>query len=67
MNERELNILTGVIADPEQNVYDVSEFKNRLEIERIINIFKLNNEQKIKSTIFAIKNLATFKLVLSNN
>lgn len=67
MNERELNILTGVISDPEENVYDTSEFKNRLEIERIINIFRLNEEQKIKNPIFAIKNLATFKLVLSNN
>ncbi|MDD3236982.1 MAG: hypothetical protein PHV37_02655 [Candidatus Gastranaerophilales bacterium] len=67
MNERELNTLTGVIADPEKNVYDLSDRKNREEIQRIIRIFDITQSQEIKHRLLSIKNLATFRLVLSNN
>lgn len=67
MNERELNTIMGVIADPEKNVYDLSIRKNREEIQRIIRIFKITDEQDIKHRMLSIKNLATFRLVLSNN
>ena len=33
----------------------------------VIRIFKINEEQNMKTKMFAIKNLATFNLVLSNN
>ncbi len=67
MKEHELNTIMGVVADPIENVYDISSRKNLQEIQRIIRIFKINEEQNIKNKLFAIKSLATFKLVLSNN
>ncbi len=67
MNERELNTVMGVIADPEKNVYNLKDRKNVEEIQRIIRIFNITNEQEIKHKMFSIKNLATFRLVLSNN
>ncbi len=67
MNERELNTIMGVISDPEKNVYDLKDRKNVEEIQRIIRIFDISHEQEIKHKLFSIKNLATFKLVLSNN
>ncbi len=67
MKEHELNTIMGVVSDPINNVYDISSRKNLQEIQRIIRIFKINEEQKNKNKMFAIKNLATFKLVLSNN
>lgn len=67
MNEKELNTIMGVITDPIKNVYKVKSRKELEEIQRIVRIFKINEEQKIKHRMFSIKNLATFKLVLSNN
>lgn len=67
MNEHELNTIMDVVSDPIKNVYDISSHKNVSEIQRIIRIFKINEEQNIKNKLFAIKTLATFKLVLSNN
>ncbi len=67
MNERQLNTLMGVIADPANNVYDLSSRKNREEIQRIIRIFNITESQDIKHRLLSIKNLATLKLVLSNN
>ncbi len=67
MNERELNTIMGVISDPEKNVYNLKDRKNIEEIQRIIRIFDISQEQEIKHKLFSIKNLATFKLVLSNN
>ena len=45
----------------------MTSYKNVSEIQRIIRIFKINEEQNLKTKMFAIKNLATFNLVLSNN
>lgn len=67
MKEHELNTIMDVVSDPIKNVYDVSVRKNMEEIQRVIRIFKINEEQNIKNKMFAIKNLATLKLVLSNN
>ena len=67
MNERELNTVMGVIADPEKNVYNLKDRKNVDEIQRIIRIFDISHEQEIKHKLLSIKNLATFRLVLSNN
>lgn len=67
MQEHELNTIMGVVSDPIENVYDISSRKNMAEIQRIIRIFKINEEQNMKNKLFAIKSLATFKLVLSNN
>ena len=67
MNEHELNTVLAVVSDPINNVYDITSRKNLAEIQRIIRIFKINEEQKVKNKMIAIKNLATFKLVLSNN
>lgn len=67
MQEHELNTIMDVVSDPIKNVYDISSRKNLEEIQRIIRIFKINEEQNNKTKLFALKNLATFKLVLSNN
>ena len=67
MQEHELNTIMDVVSDPIKNVYDLTSYKNVSEIQRIIRIFKINEEQNMKTTLFAIKNLATFNLVLSNN
>ena len=67
MKERELNAMLGIVPDPEKNVYDVSNWKNVNEIQRMIRIFKINEEQHNKHLMLSIKNVATFRLVLSNN
>ena len=67
MNERELNTIMGVISDPICNVYNLKFNKDLNEIQRIIRILKITQEQEIKHRMLAIKNLATFNLVLSNN
>lgn len=67
MQEHELNTIMDVVSDPIKNVYNISSQKNVAEIQRIIRIFKINEEQNMQTKMFAIKNLATFNLVLSNN
>ena len=67
MKERELNAMLGIIPDPEKNVYDISNWKSVNEIQRMIRIFKINEEQHNKHLMLSIKNVATFRLVLSNN
>ncbi len=67
MKEHELNALVGIVADPIQCAYDVSNNKNLQEIQRIIRIFDINKQQRNKHRCFSVKNLIAFKLVLSNN
>ncbi|MBQ2644132.1 hypothetical protein IJG14_00990 [bacterium] len=67
MNETQLLATMGVIADPEKNVYDLSSWKNKQEIERIIRIMNIAHSQKYEHKMLSIKKLATFKLVMSNN
>ena len=67
MQESQLNAMLGITPDPEKNVYDVHSYKNLSEIQRIIRIFNINEQQHNKHLMLSIKNVATFRLVLSNN
>lgn len=67
MKEHELNTIMDVVSDPVKNVYDISTRKNMEEIQRMIRIFQINEEQQFKHKLFALKNLSTLKLVMSNN
>jgi hypothetical protein len=67
MKEHELNAAMSVITDPIENVYKLETRQDIEEIQRIIRIFNINKEQKNKHRMLSIKNLATLRLVLSNN
>ncbi len=67
MNEEQLNVVLGTIAEPIKNVYRLSSRKQIDEIQRIMRIFAINEEQKNKHKMLSIKNLATMKVVFSNN
>ena len=67
MNEEQLNVVLGTICEPIKNVYKLDSRKKTEEIQRIVRIFNINNEQKNKHKMLSIKNLATMKVVFSNN
>jgi len=67
MKEQELNTLMSVVSDPICNVYKLESRKDIEEIQRMIRIFDIAESQKNKHRMFSIKNMATMKLVLSNN
>lgn len=67
MKEQELNTLMSVVSDPIENVYKINSRKDLEEIQRIIRIFNIADNQHNKHAMLSIKNLATFRLVLSNN
>ena len=67
MNEQDLNTMMSVVSDPISNVYVIKNRKDLEEIQRIIRICNISDEQHNKHAMLSIKNLATFKLVLSNN
>lgn len=67
MKEKELNTMMSVISDPICNVYKLESRKDIEEIQRMVRIFNISNEQDNKHRMFSIKNMATMKLVLSNN
>ncbi len=67
MNEEQLSLVLGTISEPVKNVYKLKSRKEVEEIQRMIRIFNINEEQKIKHKMLAIKNLATMKVVYSNN
>lgn len=67
MNEKELNATMSVIADPINNVYRINSRQDLEEIQRICRIFTIAEKQANKHKMLSIKNLATFRLVLSNN
>ncbi len=67
MTEQELYASMSVIADPIENVYKLNSRKDVEEIQRICRIFAISEKQGNKHRMLSIKNLATFKLVLSNN
>ena len=64
MKEQELNTLMSVVSDPIKNVYKIESRKDLEEIQRII---RISENQHNKHTMLSIKNLATLRLVLSNN
>jgi len=67
MKEQELNTIMSVVSDPICNVYKLDSRKEVEEIQRIIRIFDIAENQENKHRMFSIKNMATLKLVLSNN
>ena len=67
MREEELNAAISVIPDPIDNVYRLDSRKDIEEIQRICRIFSIAEHQSNKHKMLSIKNLATFRLVLSNN
>lgn len=67
MKEEELNAAMSVIADPIKNVYKLETRQEIEEIQRICRIFTIAEKQANKHRMLSIKNLATFRLVLSNN
>ena len=67
MKESELNEMFAVVADPIKNVYKLDSQKAIDEIQRMCRIFEISEAQKNKHKMLSIKNLATLKLVLSNN
>ena len=67
MKEEELNATMSVISDPINNVYKLDSWQAVEEIRRICRIFDISEEQGNKHKMLSIKNLATFRLVLSNN
>ena len=67
MKEEELNAAMSVIADPINNVYKLDSWQAVEEIRRICRIFEISDRQANKHKMLSIKNLATFRLVLSNN
>ena len=67
MKEEELYATMSVIADPINNVYKLDTWQAVEEIRRICRIFEISDKQANKHKMLSIKNLATFRLVLSNN
>ena len=67
MKEEELNAIMSVISDPIKNVYQLKTRHDIEEIQRICRIFDIADKQGNKHRMLSIKNLATFRLVLSNN
>ena len=67
MKEQELNTLMSVVSDPIENVYKINSYKDLAEIQRVIRIFDMAQEQNNRHTMLSIENLATLRLVLSNN
>lgn len=67
MKEQELNTLMSVVSDPISNVYKLDTRNDIEEIKRMIRIFDIAQNQHNKHKMFSIKNMATLKLVLSNN
>ena len=67
MKETELNTLMSVVSDPINNVYKLDSRKEIEEIQRMVRIFEISKLQKNKHKLLSIKNMATLKLVLSNN
>ena len=67
MKEEELNATMSVISDPINNVYKLETRQDIEEIQRICRIFAIAEKQANKHKLLSIKNLATFRLVLSNN
>ncbi len=67
MKEQDLNTLMSVVSDPICNVYKLESRKDIEEIQRMVRIFDISKNQQNKHRMLSIKNLATFRLVLSNN
>lgn len=67
MKEEELNATMSVVSDPINNVYKLDSRQAVEEIQRICRIFAIADRQANKHKMLSIKNMATLRLVLSNN
>lgn len=67
MKEQDLYAMMSVVPDPIENVYKLETQKDIDEIQRMIRIFEISKAQKNKHKMLSIKNLATIRIVLSNN
>ncbi len=67
MKEQELNAMMSVVSDPIKNVYKIESRKDIDEIQRMVRIFGIAENQNNKHRMLSIKNMATMRLVLSNN
>ena len=67
MNEIKLNAMMGIVSDPIKNVYSLKTFSEVQEVQRMVRIFNISQQQENKHRMFSSKNMATMKLVLSNN
>ena len=67
MKEQEFNTMMSVVSDPIQNVYAINSRKDIEEIQRMVRIFNIAESQHNKHRMLSIKNIATLRLVLSNN
>lgn len=67
MKEYELNTLMSVVTDPINNVYHADTFAEMEEVRRMCRIFEISNTQQNKHRMLSIKNIATLRLVMSNN
>ena len=67
MKEEELNATMSVIAKKNKNVYRLDSRRDIEESQRSCRIFASSEKQANKHKMLSIKNLATFRLVLSNN
>ena len=67
MKEQELNTMLSVVADPIENVYKINSYADAEEIRRMCRIFSLSKSQNNTHKIFAIRSMASLKVVLSKN
>lgn len=67
MKEQELNTMLSVVSDPIENVYKINSYADAEEIRRMCRIFSLSKSQNNTHKMFAIRSMASLKVVLSKN
>ena len=67
MTEVELNALFNICPERIDNVYATNSIKSVQEIRRMVNVFKIAQEQKDKSSILSARGIAAFKAILVSN
>lgn len=67
MKEQELNTMLSVVSDPIENVYKINSYADAEEIRRMCRIFSLSKSQNNTHKMFAIRSIASLKVVLSKN
>ena len=67
MTEVELNALFNICPEKTNNVYMTNSIKDKEEIRRIMNVFKLAQEQKKDSKSIRARGLVAFRAILVSN
>ena len=67
MKERELNAIFDIIPDPEKSFVNIHDRRICMEVERIVNVFKLVREQNLEFKGSAIVNYADLDLMPCEN